>query len=101
MEGLNALNSQLESQKAKGSKFFVGTSLSVLDIYWATMSNWFGVAGPEIMPRTKQNKGLLAGFDAPKPPKIAAAITPLLMEHREHIYRTYLVTPASLGGAPL
>jgi len=100
-DGLHALNAQLEAQKSHGSKFFVGDSISVLDIYWATMSLMLCGVPEEFMPRTKENRGLIKGFDAPKPPKIAAAITPLLTEHREYIYRNFLVTPAVVGGTPL
>jgi glutathione S-transferase len=98
IEGLTALGKQLESQKAKGSKYFVGSSITVLDVYWATMSLMFGVPGEDIMPRTKQNRGLLAGF---KSANAQGVDLTLLMEHRDYIYHKYLVTPALIGGTPL
>jgi glutathione S-transferase len=102
-DGLTALSKQLEAQKLKGSKYFVGSSISVLDVYWATMSLMFAVPDEEIMPRTKQNKGLLAGFAATGAlfAGAGALSLSLLIEHREYIYRNYLVTPAVIGGTPL
>jgi glutathione S-transferase len=98
VDGLTALSSQLAAQQAKGSKYFVGSSISVLDVYWATMSLMFGVPGADIMPRTKQNRGLIAGFGAANAHGVNMT---LLFEHREYVYRHYLVTPAAIGGTPL
>jgi hypothetical protein len=52
------------------------------------------------MPRTKENRGLIKGFGN-NSPSIAEALSPLLIEHRDFIYRNFLVTPAVIGGRPL
>lgn len=43
---LGVLNAQLESQKAAGSQFFIGNSLTVLDLHWAAFSNMVGKRPP-------------------------------------------------------
>jgi glutathione S-transferase len=96
---LKRIVQQLEKQKAAGSKFMVGASLSAVDIYWATCTYMLMPPSAEILPRTKQNRGLLKGF-AMNPPQVQAALdgAPLLVEHRDFILKTYCVTPAIQGG---
>ena len=99
---LQALSAQLRMQKVNGSKYFVGDSISVLDIYWATFSIAFGLPDEEIMPRTRQNMGQFASFKSfgAKMPAVMAAVDPMLLEHREFIYRNHLQIPAAIGGSP-
>ena len=54
------------------------------------------------MPKTKQNQGMLAGFEAiSKIPDFANIISPLMRDHQRNILKTYCETPAILGGDPL
>lgn len=91
----------LTKQKAAGSKYMLGNSLTVLDVYFATVSIMFCPPGPEVMPRTKQNSGLLMAF-AGNPSEIQDLIdaSPWI-EYRDYIYNTHLVVPAVLGGTPI
>ena len=101
-DGISVLNSRLEAQAERRSRYLVGDSVTAADIYWATMSMALVPAPPEIMPRTQQNKGLLAWFEQnSKVPEIAAAITKRIEDHQQYILKTYCETPAVLGGNPL
>ena len=62
IDSLHALDAQLVRQKAAGSRYFVGSSISVMDIYWATMCAMFSVPGEHIMPRTKVRHCLCLRF---------------------------------------
>jgi|TARA_B100001105_G_C22356558_1_gene428258 glutathione S-transferase len=101
-EGITLLDSRLEAQAELGSRYLVGDTLTAADIYWATMGMALVPAPPEIMPRTQQNKGLLAWFEQnSKVPEIADALTERIEDHQRYILKTYCETPAVLGGDPL
>ena len=101
-EGITLLDSRLEAQAELGSRYLVGDTLTAADIYWATMSMALVPAPPEIMPRTQQNKGLLAWFEQnSKVPEIADVLTERIEDHQRYILKTYCETPAVLGGDPL
>ena len=101
-EGITLLDSRLEEQAEHGSRYLVGDTLTAADIYWATMGMALVPAPPEIMPRTQQNKGLLAWFEQnSKVPEIADALTHRIEDHQRYILKTYCETPAILGGNTL
>ena len=59
-------------------------------------------ASLEIMPKTKQNEGMLFFFEAnSKIPKIKEVLTDRILSHRDYILKTYCETPAVLGGDPI
>lgn len=90
---------RLEAQEKAGSRYLVGDSVSAADIYWATMSMSFLVPPPEIMPVTKQNKGMLSYFSRNADiPRIAEVLTDRVEAHQRYILTTYCETPAVLGG---
>mgnify|MGYP001349729009 CR=1 FL=1 len=99
---VRVIDSQLQAQEERGSKYLVGDAISAADVYWATMSMAVIPASPEIMPRTKQNAGLLAMFAASSQiPQLKEAITDRLEKQRDYILTTYCETPAVLGGDPI
>lgn len=101
-EVLGILDRRLEAQAQRGSKYLVGDTVSAIDIYWATLSMSIFVPPPEIMPVTKQNKGMLKFFSGnAKVPKIAAALTQRIENHQRFVLTTHCETPAVLGGDPL
>ncbi len=101
-EIISLINSQLKSQEKIGSKYLIGSSLSALDIYWATISMTVLPASPEIMPKTKQNEGMLFAFEGiSQIPEIKEALSDKILLHRDYIMKTYCETPAILGGDPL
>ena len=96
------IDERLETQKKNGSPYLVGDALSAADIYWATFSMSVLPAPTDIMPQTRQNKGMLTYFEAnSKIPEIAEALTKRIEDHQRFILKTYCETPAVLGGDPL
>ena len=59
-------------------------------------------ASLEIMPKTKQNQGMLSAFEGiSKIPEVESALSERILTHRDYILKTYCETPAVLGGDPL
>ena len=55
-----------------------------------------------MLPRTKQNEGMLAMFAASSQiPQLKSALTDRLEKQRDYILTTYCETPAVLGGDPI
>ena len=101
-EIIKLIDTKLSAQKEKGSKFLIGDSLSAVDIYWSTVSMTVLPASLKIMPKTKQNEGMLLAFEGiSKIPQIAEATSELIHSHRDYILKTYCETPAVLGGNPV
>jgi glutathione S-transferase len=89
VEILRLLDARLSSQRAKDSRFFIGNQLSALDIYWATFSALVRPLEPELCPMATAFRE----FYTERNPAVTSAISPLLLEHRDFIYREYLELP--------
>ena len=101
-EVITLIDRRLEAQEKQGSRYLVGDTLTAVDIYWATMSMTILPVPLEIMPKTKQNQGMLMFFAANSEiPEIANALTERIKDHQRYILTTYCETPAVLGGDPL
>ena len=101
-EIIKLIDLQLKKQEEKGSKYLVGNKISAVDIYWSTISMTILPASLEIMPKTKQNEGMLLFFEAnSKIPEIREVLTDRILSHRDYILKTYCETPAVLGGDPI
>ena len=101
-EVITLIDRRLEAQEKQGSRYLVGDALTAVDIYWATMSMTILPVPLEIMPKTKQNQGMLMYFAANSEiPEIANALTERIKDHQQYILTTYCETPAVLGGDPL
>jgi glutathione S-transferase len=90
---LGALTARLESQRARGSRFFVGDTLSALDVYWAAFTNMMRPLAPELIPMPRRVREMFTITD----PTIAAAMRPILFEHRDFIFENYLELPVDLS----
>ena len=98
-EVLRVIDRRLEAQQQRGVPYLVGDAVSAIDIYWATFSMCVLPAPPEIMPRTRQNKGMLKFFASNgQIPVVAEALSPRIADHQQYILTTYCETPAVLGG---
>ena len=86
---LLALTSQLKSQRAQGSRYLVGATLTALDLYWACFSQMCSPMAPEDSPMPDY----LRAFYADVPDKVAAALDPILIEHRDDIFRRHIGLP--------
>src|SRR5579862_470431 len=86
---LTALATQLKSQYARGVKYFIGDALSALDIYWTAFANLLDPLPKEQNPMPDAWR---PGFCA-SDPVVKAAMDPLLMEHRDKIFREHFRDP--------
>jgi len=91
-EIVRGLSDLIVQQKRAGSRFLIGNQLSALDIMWATFAALIKPLPEELCPLPP---GLRAGFTN-EDPAIDAAVSPLLLEHRDFIYRQYLELPLVL-----
>ncbi len=90
---LNSFTARLESQRARGSQFFVGDTLSALDVYWAAFTNMMKPLAPELIPMPRRIREMFTITE----PTIVAAMPPILFEHRDLIFKNYLELPVDLS----
>ena len=83
------LTQVLETQRAAGSEFFVGRQLTALDFYWAAFLAIFAVLPEELCPFAPAARSMFETLD----PQVKAAISPILLEHRERILHAHFVLP--------
>jgi glutathione S-transferase len=95
VEILRGLGELIAEQRGRGRTFLIGERLSALDIMWAAFAVLIRPLPEELSPLTR---GMRASFTNDDP-AIAAAASPLLMEHRDFIYREYLELPLLLERA--
>ena len=86
---LRMLSERLLAQRERGSRFFVGETLSAVDIYWATFAAMIEPLPAEQCPMPE----FLRGQYTLAYPELRAAADPVLLEHRDAIYRDYLSLP--------
>jgi len=105
VEQVAMFGAQLVAQQARGQPhYLVGDALSAVDIYWATCTYMLFPPGPEMLPRTKQNQGLVDGAFSWNPEPVQEAIDEHLQrftEHRSFVLGKHCVIPAVLGGTPV
>jgi glutathione S-transferase len=88
-EILRFLSTRLEQQYANGNKFFIANQLSALDVYWATFAALVQPLPPELCPMATAFRASYTEQN----PVVTAALSPLLLQHRDFIYREYLELP--------
>jgi len=88
-EILGLLSRQLERQRQRGSLYFIGDALSALDIYWATFAALFEPLADEQCPLPGPMRSMYTLSD----PELRACAAPILLEHRDLIYREHLQLP--------
>ena len=86
---LRLLSAQLRAQREKGRRFLVGDSLSALDLYWAAFA---ALLRPLPAADCAMPEWLRESYTA-KDPVITEALDPALLEHRDRVYREYLMLP--------
>ena len=92
IEILELLASRLGDQSRRGSRFFVGDRLSALDIYWATFA---ALLDPLPDADCPMPDFLRAQYEV-QHPDVRKAIDPTLLEHRNFVYRDFLLLPIDL-----
>jgi len=89
---LNLLSERLKQQRDKGQKFYVGSSISAVDLYSATFMAYFKPLPQDQCPMLEYIRPVFESLDEP----LAEALDPILIEHRDFIYDQYLELPLSL-----
>ncbi|NQZ96574.1 MAG: glutathione S-transferase C-terminal domain-containing protein [Myxococcales bacterium] len=89
LEILGHLSDRLRDQAARGSRYFVGDALTGADIAWAAFAAMLAPLPHEICP---MSRGLRRMYTATEP-DVLAALDPILLEHRDAMYRDHLATP--------
>jgi glutathione S-transferase len=80
---LGMLAARLKAQKAAGSRYYVGNALTAVDIYGATFMALFAPLPHEQCAMDASSRAALETLDA----ATAAALDPMLLEHRDMMYR--------------
>lgn len=89
---LQALGTQLERQHANGSRYFIGHTLSALDIYWAAFATLIEPLPEDVCPMGPIYRAMYTNTEA----SVQAAVPPRLMAHRDFIYQQHLQLPIDL-----
>jgi glutathione S-transferase len=89
---LNALAKQLKSQYERGVRYFIGDSLSALDIYWSAFANLLDPLPKEHCPMSEALRPAFTVSD----PVVKAVLDPLLLEHRSRIFHAHFRDPMEL-----
>lgn len=92
MKILQALGDLLKSQQQKGRRYFIGSDLTALDIYWATFAALIEPLPPHLCPMADVFRNLYRNTNA----AVQAAVSPIVMEHRDFIYNEHLELPIDL-----
>jgi len=89
---LRMLAARLASQRKRGSPFYIGDALTALDVYSATFMAMFRPLSHAQCAMDASSRAALETLDA----ATAAALDPILLEHRDMMYRERLELPLSL-----
>lgn len=88
-EILDALHAQLAAQQAQGKRYFMGDTLTALDLYWATFCTLLAPLPPESCPMATSFRDHYCNPDE----ETRTALTPTLLAHRDHVYEAHLELP--------
>ena len=83
------LNSVLEAQAEQGSDYFVGTSPTAVDFYWANFVGMLKPLPPADNPMPDQMRASYEAAD----PEVHAALTARLEAHRDMMYQRHIILP--------
>jgi glutathione S-transferase len=91
-ELLRMLAARLKAQQQNGSRYYVSRALTAVDVYSATFMALFRPPAPE---QCQMDAATRAAFEM-RDAQTDAALDPILLEHRDMMYRDYLELPLSL-----
>jgi glutathione S-transferase len=86
---MQGLARQLHQQQAAGSEYLVGGQLSACDLHWAAFSGFVAPLPPELCPMPAFMRHNYTHLT----PELAAALDPILLEHRDRIYERHIQLP--------
>ncbi len=93
VELLQMLARRLHAQRDAGSRYYLGDRLSAVDIYSATFMALLQPLPKEECPMPDAMRAAFGSVEA----ATRDALDPILIEHRDHVYRTHLELPLTLG----
>jgi glutathione S-transferase len=91
-ELLGMLVARLKAQRKAGSSYYVGQTMTAVDVYSAAFMALFGPLPQE---QCQMDPGTRAVFEA-RDAQTEAALDPILFEHRDMMYHRHLELPLSL-----
>jgi glutathione S-transferase len=91
-ELLGMLVARLKAQHQAGSRYYVGRSLTAVDVYSATFAALFAPLPHDQCAMEASTRAAFETRDA----QTEAALNPILLEHRDMMYAEYLELPLSL-----
>lgn len=86
---LRGLSRQLHRQADAGSGYLVGDRLAACDVHWACFSQMVAPLSEDICPATV----FVAPIYGVMPDEVAAEVDPILIEHRDRIFRDHIGSP--------
>ncbi|WP_340268079.1 glutathione S-transferase family protein [Sphingobium mellinum] len=89
---VGAMARRLESQAARGSRYFMGSKLTAADIYWTSFSNLFAPMTSDICTMPDYLRGMGALLEI----YLGAPVPSILLDHRDYVARTYFRLPIAL-----
>jgi glutathione S-transferase len=92
VELLGMLAARLKAQRQAGSRYYVGNALTAMDVYSATFTAMFGPLPSGQCAMVASSRAAFETLDA----STAAALDPILFEHRDMMYRERLELPLAL-----
>jgi glutathione S-transferase len=92
VELLGMLAARLKAQRASGSRYYLGSNVTALDVYSAAALGMFRPLPDDQCPMDPATRAAFETLDA----RTEAALDPLLLEHRAMMYAEHLALPLSL-----
>lgn len=89
---LQQLSTQLQQQKQRGERFYLGSSLSAVDVYSAAFMALFKPLPEDQCSMKPYARPVFETLD----PQTSNALDPILLKHRDFIYNSYLELPLQL-----
>lgn len=89
---LGMLVARLKAQREAGRRYYVGDSLTAVDVYSATFTAMFRPLPPDQCEMESSTRAAFESRDA----QTEAALDPILFEHRDMMYAKHLELPLSL-----
>jgi glutathione S-transferase len=86
---LELLAAELRAQRARGSRYLVGDSLSAADLMWAAFAVLFAPLPEPLCPMSDGLRRMYTATD----PELLAALDPRLLEHRDFVFARHLELP--------
>jgi len=89
---LGLLSRRLHEQRERGSRFYLGDRLTALDLYSAAFMVMGSPLPEEQCPMPEMLRKAFSQMD----PETEKALDPILLEHRDFVYREYLELPIAI-----